>query len=260
VLLGACALWVSVTSPIPADEPAKAPTARLAETIDGVAKGCKLFMGASRIPLERRAEPVLRWPNATRDTPDGATFLWTLDGRPAAMACVWQYGASQYGIAFHSLAADPLIAERDGAIIWHPDEAGIAFRSFPSAPPPADTPAKRLIQMRGLSRRFKCRLVGEGRSAEQLRILPQPIYRYQVDRENIVDGALFAFVQGTDPEAVVTLEAVRQDGKLAWRYALTRRTVVALEVDVDGEHVWSVPASAGGPGAMWFQSGITPAP
>jgi hypothetical protein len=36
--------------------------------------------------------------------------------------------------------------------------------------------------------------------------------------------------------------------------------VVALEVDVDGAHVWSVPASAGGPGAMWFQSGIMPAP
>jgi hypothetical protein len=114
--------------------------------------------------------------------------------------------------------------------------------------------------MRGLSRRFKCRLIGEGRSAEQLRLLPQPIYRYQVEREHIVDGALFAFAQGTDPEAIVTLEAVRQDGKLAWRYALTRRTVVALEVDVDGAHVWSVPASAGGPGAMWFQRGIMPAP
>lgn len=262
VLLAACALGVSATCAVLADEPgepAKPPADRSAQTIVGMAKSCKLFTGPQRIPLELRAEPVLRWPNARRDTPDGATFVWTLDRRPVAMACIWQYGAL-YGIAFHSLSTDPLTAERDGEIIWHPNEAGIAFRSFPSAPSPADTPARRLSQMRELSRRFKCRLVGDGRSVEPLRILPQPVYRYQADRQNIVDGALFAFVEGTDPETILTLEAVRQDGKLAWRYALTRRTVVALEAEVDGEIVWSVPATAGSPEAAWLQRNIAPAP
>ena len=33
-----------------------------------------LFLGPDRIPLEMQKDPVLRWPNPTRDVPEG--FYW----------------------------------------------------------------------------------------------------------------------------------------------------------------------------------------
>ncbi len=35
-------------------------------------------------------------------------------------------------------------------------------------------------------------------------MLPRPLYGYQVDRADLTDGALFAFVQGTDPEVLAS--------------------------------------------------------
>ena len=39
----------------------------------------------------------------------------------------------------------------------------------------------------------------------------------------LIDGAVFAFVQGTDPEAVLLIEAVRRDDRTVWQYAFGRR-------------------------------------
>ena len=33
-----------------------------------------------------------------------------------------------------------------------------------------------------------------------MRLLAQPIYRYENTKGDLIDGALFAFVLGTDPE------------------------------------------------------------
>ncbi len=238
------------------DEPA-ASSEESREAIIAVAKGYRLFLGPDRIPLELQPEPVLRWPNPTREVPEGATFVWTLDGRPEAIGCVWKHGVVSH--AFHSLSNGKLVAEHDGTTVWHPDKAGVQFQEFPGAPQPAGSAVKRLSQMKELARRFTCRLTGDGRKGEELRILPRPLYRYQAERQGVVDGALFAFVQGTDPEVILVLEAAGKDGDAEWRYVLTRRSMLALEADLDGERIWSVPHSAGASGEAWFQGGIAPA-
>jgi hypothetical protein len=224
------------------------------EVIIRIAKGYELFQGAERIPLKMQQEPVLRWPNPTREVPEGATFVWTLDGRPEAIGCVWKHGVLSH--AFHSLSSSKLVAEHDGRTIWHPEKAGIEFRNFAKAPRPADSAVKRLSQMKELARRFTCRLASDERTGEQLRLLPQPLYRYKIERKDLVDGALFAFVQGTDPEVILVLEAARQDAESEWQYVLTRRSMLALEGELDGERIWSVAHGAGTPGEAWFQGGI----
>lgn len=238
-----------------ADESAAA-SANSREAIDRVAGQYQLFLGPDRIPLAMQKEPVLRWPNATRQTPDGATFVWTHQGRPEAIACIWEHGGLSH--AFHSLSTSELVAKHNEQTIWHPAAAGIQPVALAGAPEPADSAAKRLRQMKELARRFTCRLTGD-RGGEQLRLLPRPLYRYQTKRDDLIDGALFAFVQGTDPEVVLVLEATRHNGKREWRYALTRRSMAALEADLDGKPVWSVPANGGAPGDVWFHGGIGPA-
>jgi hypothetical protein len=239
-----------------ADEPKAPATARSREAIARVAGGYRLFLGADRIPLKMQQEPVLRWPNPTRKTPEGATFVWTLDGRPEAIGCVWDRGVLSH--AFHSLSRSPLVAEYNGQTIWRPEKAGLEFATMANAPEPADSAVKRLAQMRELARRFACRIAGE-RVREELRLLPRPLYRYQTERSKLIDGALFAFVQGTDPEVVLVLEAVPRDARSEWQYALTRRSAAPLEADLDGKRIWAVPSSAGGFVEAWFHGDIASA-
>lgn len=74
----------------------------------------------------------------------------------------------------------------------------------------------------------------------ELRLMSQPIYRFAADKSGIIDGALFAFAEGTDPEALLLLEAVRGAGEsLAWRYTLARMTSRPIEVKVDDRSIWS---------------------
>jgi hypothetical protein len=233
------------------EEPPKKTESDFREAIDRIAKGYELFLGADSIPLEMEAEPVLRWPNATRETQEGATYLWTLDGRPEAIGCVWETGGRWFH-EFHSLSSSNLVAKYNKRIIWQPEKAGIEFRRFPKAPNPADSAVKRLVQMKDLAQQLKCRLNRSDAKSEELRFLPRPLYRYKTGRKDLVDGALFAFVHGTDPEVVLVLEAALRDGKSEWRYALTRSTAFAVEADLDDKTIWSVPDNVGGRNATWF--------
>jgi hypothetical protein len=256
-ILWAPAVWIGLTWVGVGSQAVRGAEDDLREVIVRLAKGYQLFMGTDRVPLEMQPEPVLRWPNSTRDTHDGATFVWTVNGRPEAIGCIWENNRI-LSHAFHSLSASKLVAEYGGRTIWRPDKAGIDLRSVPDAPQPADSAAKRLAQMKQLAHRITCQLTGGKGKGEELRLLPRPLYRYQTERKDLFDGALFAYVQGTDPEVILTLEAARHDGKAEWRYAITRRSMAALDADLDGKRIWEVPSSAGSAGDVWFHGGAAP--
>jgi len=59
----------------------------------------------------------------------------------------------------------------------------------------------------------------------QLRLLTQPIFRYEPTSGDVKDGAIFAFthdVLGTDPDALVIVESRQVDGKVHWQYSFAR--------------------------------------
>ncbi len=237
------------------DEPPRGKADESRAVLDRFARGYQLYLGKDEVPLEMQPEPVLRWPNARRDTLEGATFVWVRDGRPEAIGCIWENGG-YWANAFHSLSDSKVVGKHNTRTFWQTDKPGVEFNKFVDAAQPADSAAKRLTQMKALARRIECRLPEPNKRSEELRLLPQPFYRYKTEREDLIDGALFAFVQGTDPEAVVVLEAVRRDGKSEWRYGITRRTAHAVEADLDGKPVWSVPLSNGASNEAWFVGGL----
>src|SRR5205823_481570 len=67
----------------------------------------------------------------------------------------------------------------------------------------------------------------------ECRLLTQPIDRYQSASEKIVDGAIFAFANGTNPELGVVFES---DGE-RWRYGTLRLTAAEASVTLDGRQV-----------------------
>jgi hypothetical protein len=187
-------------------------------------------------------KPLLRWSNPLRESDDGTLFLWTLDGRPAVAACVYNVGETMVEHELQSLALTPLRATRQNKPVWTPPTAGVEFKPLPGKPDaPAATPARRLTQMRNLMREFSGAF-GYAQWRHELRLMPQPLYRYGADDEaGTFDGALFAFAQGTDPEILLLLEARGQDGQYRdWRYAVARMNMGDLELKHAGETVWRV--------------------
>jgi hypothetical protein len=71
--------------------------------------------------------------------------------------------------------------------------------------------------------------------------LTQPIYRYEGTESPLIDGALFAFVQGTDPELFLLIEAHQVDGNPHWQYGLARMTSLEQGVSHRGKAVWTAP-------------------
>jgi len=184
--------------------------------------------------LKFEPKSLLSWSNPLRETPAGAVYLWTLDGRPQLIASTYPYteGIEQ---ELTSLSERPLVARRDGEPL-HRFTPGIAWKPVPDADPPVASRPLRLTQMRRIAERF--RVTGGDAKKFEARLLTQPIYRVPADART--DAALFAFVQGTDPEVVLLVEAVNSTG---WRYALARMTVVAIAADLNDARVWELPSN-----------------
>ena len=74
---------------------------------------------------------------------------------------------------------------------------------------PADSAAARLRQMRALAQEFTGRQTNREGVDRDMRLLAQPIYRYENTKGDLIDGGLFVFVLGTDPEVFLLIEARR---------------------------------------------------
>jgi hypothetical protein len=125
---------------------------------------------------------------------------------------------------------------------WVTEQPGIVWKEFPDTPAPAEKPALRLVQMRRMAEQFTARISGVVNEKEgELRLLTKPLYRYPNDIAGATDGALFAFVQGTDPEVLLLIEAVNTGGKPVWQYAFARFTHTTATVQLEGRTIWECP-------------------
>jgi len=197
----------------------------------------------SKEPLQ--VIPALRWSNNTRGTLNALTVLYVSKGRPYAVACLFPYDRGMIH-DFQSLAREPdkIVARRGGEIVWRPQSAGVEYARIPDAPALKGNRPERLLQMKVLAERFESTMLGwkiDTNDQEKLRRLPRPIYRYDPDSGPVVDGAVFAFVQGTDPESLLLIELVQEESKQHWVYAFARRTAGKLEGRLDGKVVWTAP-------------------
>jgi hypothetical protein len=187
-------------------------------------------------------EPVLHWTNPLRGSVAGASFVWVADGRPEAIASLFRYnegGRIVEDDEFQSLATVGLTATRDGQAAWAPRAAGLTLAPIPGAPKPAASTRERLRQMRALAQEFHA-FLDLPEDHTELRLLPQPLYRYQANRPDLPDGALFAFVLTTDPEVLLVIEARPVDGAPTWHYGFARMSMVNLRARHKDRDVWSV--------------------
>ncbi len=194
-------------------------------------------------PLELQRDPVLKWSNPTQGEVHGNVFLWTRDGRPLVVGSLFKWFSPHTHMAheFHSLAEEPLRAKFHGAPVWKTSEAGLRFAGVPKAPDPAAGEAQRLLQLKQLAKDFSGIKKNPSGGEVELRLLPQPVYRYAAPKQGIFSGALFAFVQGTDPEIFLLIEARGKDvAGATWQYAATRMiSTEEVRLRHRDQQVWS---------------------
>lgn len=237
-----------------ADEPADVKD-ELSEKFLSAAKAYEMTAGEGA-PLNLVPRPILNWTNPERKTKAGSVFIWTdHDGRPAVAMCIYPSGGGAFDHEFQSLSTSAIQAKLGVSYVWWPREAGINYAAVEDAKVPGKTQAVRLTQMRAFARKFSARIVGNNSRFKPLRLLTSPVYRYPESKSEgkVTDGAIFVFVQGTDPEVLLLIEAVRDDeGTMQWRYALARMSMVRLEVSRNEKVVWTTEWANGKPDGIYF--------
>lgn len=265
IALGAAGRPVSGQAP---DRPAAKDddrVARLAEMqqIAGTFKAATIN-GGTKTPVAQVLEPLHRWTDPTRENSDGALWAWRSSGRPIAIITIELYPQSRafgtvWALEFTSLSPGPIEVEggehfdmvyedmapprADGRLRWTPVKGGLVFRDIPDAPSPAKTDAERLRQMRDLLKRFSATEFYDITAQEYaLRLLSRPIDRYADSASGLMDGAIFIYANGTNPEVLLAIEARRRGaGSPTWSYAAAPLTRAAPTIRLDRQDVWTHP-------------------
>lgn len=180
-------------------------------------------------PCKLRDEPIIKWSNPVSGA-EGSVFVWTSDGRPIALAKCHLNSRNSYHVeTLIAITENRLRMSEAGQVSWEPTEPGVKFETLEDLGAPAATEALRLAQMRRAVREFRFvdnwgETTATNKSEWELRLMPAPLLRYSSVNEKIIDGALFAFAQGTNPEALVLVEAVESANGRVWRAAPSRLT------------------------------------
>ncbi len=194
-------------------------------------------------------QPILRWTNPLGGNQGhGVTFLWSCGGRPAAVLSVNEW-TSPDGVVheqheFCSLAAGGLTTTGPGTRNWSPADAGIELKPVEDPPAPPGPPRLLLRRMRELAERFTTDKTTRDGVTRALRLLPQPVYRYADEGAGVLDGALFAFVEGNDPEVFLTIEWRSVGDRSEWLFGFSRMNSVRVRGFYQDRLVWDAPELA----------------
>ena len=195
-----------------------------------------------RRPAELKTTPLMTWQNPISGA-NGGVFLWTIAGRPVALSKSHVNDRKRHYVESSITLRDGLQCTQAGSAIWVPENSTSVVVPVTDLPPLRETRAGRLLQMRDLAGSFEIEdQWGEGQQElYQLRLLPRPLYRYEAPAEQVIDGAIFGYSQGTNPEAVVVIEAVETDSGSEWRCRVSRLTGYAVTARRGGDVVLEVP-------------------
>ncbi len=192
---------------------------------------------------ELRTTPLFRWKNPVSGA-DGGVFLWTHQGRPVVLAKTHLNDKRRHYVE----SMTPMTSQRfemlQGKFIyWAPASSDAQRHTFTNIEPPSDVKGLRLTQMRGIARKFRMTsLWGEPTRTEwELRLLTTPLHRYESPAAKVLDGAIFGYAQGTNPEAVLIVEAISTENGPIWEACPARLTGYEVKAWLDDKLVLNVP-------------------
>ena len=217
----------------------KASLSALQERVEGTS--VSVFKEAKLV-----SKPVFRYSDELREIEDAGIWLWTSGNRPIAAMKVERYKEdpkrNPWLYCFTSLSSDRVHAEWPDAEPFQARKPGITWQALDDKP--SGTRAARLLQLRELARRFSAEILRdpEGKERAQMRMLTQPLYRYE-ESADVLDGAIFGFTgTGTNPDLLLLLDL---PAKSTWHFAATGMTAEGVRLTFKEKVVYEIPHTAG---------------
>jgi hypothetical protein len=192
--------------------------------------------------LKLHEKSVLAFADDVRKT-GSSVFVWLDEDRPAVIGRIFQYQQSGGAVkkhALHSLVQVELEAKLGDKLAWAPNKPGVEWKAVPDAPAVAATQKERLAQLRQLAKPFKVAQTYSKEKATDMRLAPQPVYEYSAPKAGVTDGAIFAYLVGNEPQAILLVEAFEEKGKAGFRYAFARFNFQKQTAKLGAQTVWEV--------------------
>jgi hypothetical protein len=204
---------------------------------------------AERTSVEFVANPLLHYSDLagsaeSGNTADGTIWAWGKTGRPVVLAGVFfdspRSGIEKWSCELLSLADGPVtVAGGKPGWEWKPAKSDIEWKPLPDAPAAAQTQVLRARQMKEIARRFTASQTFSPTRTDQLRLMDRPLYRYADSNRGLLDGTIYSFATGTNPEVLLLLEGRAADGENpVWNCGLARMTAAECEARLDDKVFW----------------------
>lgn len=185
--------------------------------------------------------PLLTYNNHTNVEIDATLWAWGKPGRPIAIAAIHEDRGPKnaWSCEMVSLTDQAVSITARPGWEWAPTSSGIAWKSVPAAPAVGKTAVARAGQIKDIASRFSSTGYYRNGNILELRLMGRPLHRYADPDKGLVDGALLAFVEGTNPETLLLIECRSgEDKKPAWFYGLARMSGGRLVARLEETVVW----------------------
>jgi hypothetical protein len=235
------------SGPLQALEPEDAKLKKLAADSRARAERIEVSVGEPSRKPELHPDPLIQYTDPPRAIEIATLWIWQEGGHPVALVKVEahrQPEGAKWLYCFTPFSTEPVGGKWPTDQLFKSSRSGLNWTTLKD-PAPNDKAAERLRQMKGLFARFSASTTDEvAKQSYQLRALAKPLHEYTAPKQGVVQGILCGFVaNGTNPDVVVALEAVRPpdkpDATLTWRYGVVGMTAFGVKVKLDDQEVYT---------------------
>lgn len=229
-----------------ADEQARREAEQVIREID-----LEIFRDDKWIKVERIEKPLLFYSDPTRHDDRGSVWGWGKKGRPMALIEFYRGATNPKGWTFAicNTSGGKLRAHQAGALWWNENDSAAEIKRIPSASAPAPEPRVRQRQLKQLAQKFAAHELFEPKDTRyDLRLLERPLYTYRDETGAVLDGAVFTFAHGTNPEIMLFIEArvdLKDRSKSVWQYTIGRSSNAEWYLEYDGKEIFHAPPMHG---------------
>jgi hypothetical protein len=231
------------------EEPADTKLQKLADESRARAEGIevKVAVGERTTKATLHPNPIMKYTDVPRLIDMATLWIWQDEGYPVALAKVEAYrlkGGPKWLYCFASASTGLVESQWPDGRRFRASKPGIEWTAL-NGPVPQETTAGRRRQMKDLFRRFSASSRDDlFETSDELRPLARPLHEYSSPKRGVIQGVLCAFaVNGTNPAAIVALEAVRpakgKDAPTSWRYGMVGMTASRISVKLDKAEVFT---------------------
>ncbi len=185
--------------------------------------------------------PLLAYNNVTNLEIDATLWAWGKRGRPVAIAALHEDRGDRklWSCEMVSLADQAVSIAAKPGWRWAPAQSDIEWKPVPGAPAPGKTAVARSAQIKDIAGRFASTGHYRNGNVVELRLMGRPLHRYADPEAGLIDGALSAFAEGTNPETMLLIECRSdKDQQQTWFYGFTRMSGGRLVARLDDTVVW----------------------